>query len=373
MSQISPPHCPPNPQRDLETTLRFINKRKGQQLTPSPSTPAASSERPARRTSPTPAASSERPAASSEGPARRTSLPLHTSLRVIKERQALTHPLQPIRLQDPLQPKTPTPHPGAPTQPQPIQRHPSSPTEMPIPTWQELMESRPPSISMPPPASTPAAASSKRRPRPHPPSGPPPAHLFEADPAHLVEADPAHLVEADPPPSPGDEAVDTDQHVHDSGTSAANAADTFVDQRGHGVAPPVLGVPVGNQTNVEILAGLAINYIHTLVEGAQSSSSGSRRDAADRPHRVYQVDNTTRAKYHSNPNSDWAVRKRQRAAAHHARQPTTDQPAPPRLIPRIVCVGCDIATPAAHCSNCMCGPCCLASELSCGYHKGPSA
>ena len=153
-----------------------------------------------------------------------------------------------------------------------------------------------------------------------------------------------------------------------------------MDQRGHGVAPPALGVPGGNQTNVEILAGLAINYIHTLVEGAQSSSSGSR-DAfpapmtrpADRPHHVYQVDNTTRAKYHSNPNSDWAVRKRQRAAAHHARQPTTDQPAPPRLIPRIVCVGCDIATPAAHCSNRMCGPCCLASELSCGYHKGPSA
>ena len=373
MSQISPPHYPPNPQRDLETTLKFIKKRQGQQLTPSPSTPAASSERPAasserpaRRTSPTPAASSERPAASSEGPARRTSLPLHTSLRVIKERQAqrLTHP-QPIRRQDRAS-KTPSPT--------------SSPTELPIPTQQEWMESRPPPISMPPPASTPATASSKRRPRPHPPSGPPPAHLFEADPAHLVEADPAHLVEADPPPSPGDEAVDTDQHVHDSGTSAANAADTFVDQRGHGVAPPALGVPVGNQTNVEILAGLAINYIHTLVEGAQSSSSGSR-DAfpapmtrpADRPHRVYQVDNTTRAKYHSNPNSDWAVRKRQRAAAHHARQPTTDQPAPPRLIPRIVCVGCDIATPGAHCSNCMCGPCCLASELSCGYHKGPLA
>ena len=254
MSRSSPPHCAPKPQRDFRATLRFIDERKAQQLTLSPSTPAA----------------------------------------------------------------------GAPD-------------------------------------------SKRRARRPRQPSGPPPAHLFEADPAHLVEAD--------PPPSPGDEAVDTDQHVHDSGTSAVNAADTFVDQRGHGIAPPALGVPGGNQTNVEILAGLAINYIHTLVEGAQSASSSSGSATATPAYqpRVYQPELTTRAKYHSNPNSDWAVRKRQRAAAHHARQPTTDQPAPPRLIPRIVCVGCDIATPGAHCSNCMCGPCCLASELSCGYHKGPLA
>ena len=306
MSRSSPPHCAPKPQRDFRATLRFIDERKAQQLTLSPSTPAAGAPDSKRR--------ARRPRQPSGPP------PAH-----LKADPALSSP-------------TSTEAPA-----------PSSPTEV-----GQCSHTLSPTVFL--------------------------EDLWADDTAvDTVQADDTAVdtVQADA-------AVDTVQAdaALPGSTGSPNAADTFarfVDRVAPTPAPVVPSAPtpergaappVGNP--LDILAGLAINYIHTLVEGAQSASSSSGSATATPAYqpRVYQPELTTRAKYHSNPNSDWAVRKRQRAAAHHARQLATDEPEPPpRFIPRIECVGCHIAQPAARCSNRMCGPCCLASELSCAFHK----
>ena len=218
-----------------------------------------------------------------------------------------------------------------------------------------------------------------------------------------------------PPPSaavpPSDPGSATRDAVSDTATNDFDDInrDTHIVERGNISPTPGLqnvggssgtqtnvGGSSGTQTNVQILGALAMNYIQTLVVGAQSSSqtsSGSGGPGAfpfpPIPHgmptpeanqslssqprqRFYQAGNTTRAKYHNNPNSDWAIRKRQRAAAHNARQLSIDRsavPVAPRLIPPgVQCVACDMCAPAARCSNRMCGPCCLASGFPCAYH-----